>query len=192
MKITTCLLLRRISIPTILFLLSTSALMPQIKIKERVEIAPKAKISKRVISNSTPSTTIPLLFNMPGNPATVMTTRPCHINASGSVNSKWASGNAGCDWAVLLIYGEIGTSYDLYGVWATPLPLHTSNTPASFNVGGCSQVNPVAVFGCSLGDGYGLPGEDVIGDAANFGDPEYATALSLPRLYRNMNSTLLV
>jgi hypothetical protein len=54
MKIITYLMLRRISILTILFLLFTNTLMAQVKIKERVEIAPQVSVNASAQSTGLP------------------------------------------------------------------------------------------------------------------------------------------
>jgi hypothetical protein len=58
MKVTTCINMRRFSILAILFLLSTAVLTAQIKIKERVEIAPTntKRLKARTSSSYQPGT----------------------------------------------------------------------------------------------------------------------------------------
>lgn len=52
MKVTTLLILRRLLIPAILFLISTTAIISQIKIKDRVEITPKAATYNTITKNN--------------------------------------------------------------------------------------------------------------------------------------------
>ncbi len=103
MKVTTFLILRRLSILAILSLLSIAVLIAQIKIHEKISISPRTKILKQMNLNSMTNSTIPLLY-IDTIWSRIRTTRPCQINAFGNINYQWAGG--GLSYAVMSISGE--------------------------------------------------------------------------------------
>jgi hypothetical protein len=166
MKTTTCLILCRLLTLAFLFLLSIAVLNAQVKIHEKIEISPKVKYSKQANSGSSTNTTIPLLFGC-------MTTRPCIIQASGSINYEYGEGGHG--YSVLYIPG-MGWNYDwsnheLYVIWGTS----TSAKTASFEVGECFPIIPQIYCGGGLAS-LGLPVVSYTDNTAEFGSAEEATA----------------
>ena len=67
MKTTTCLTLRRSLILAILFLLSSAVLTAQVKIHEKVEIAPKAPNIGTIKANDVPGLSNSFILKYPAN-----------------------------------------------------------------------------------------------------------------------------